>query len=241
MHFSMKYCILCHDVFRLVRLHSAPQNVKLCEWCSISFRRNLQSFLWAQILAVKHLENSQFTNSKPLLYSTGTCEVWKETDITHSLSLWKHYTRMCIPMETTKVFSWKHSLSTQQSTAISAISDTSQPLCTVSHHRCGNSISLQCHSQDLAGAELQILTTLFPENVYLALSLESCFLSQSSAYDQWPIISSWQSSSTLRIISPLSSSLSPFIPFSFAFAWLKVIICPRWKSCCLLSTKACRD
>lgn len=76
------------------------------------------------------------------------------------------------------------SLSSLQSTAISVISDTSQPLCSVSHHRCGNSISLQCHSLDPAGAELQILTTLFPENVYLALSPESRFLSQSSAYDQ---------------------------------------------------------
>lgn len=115
------------------------------------------------------------------------------------------------------------SLSTLQSIAISVISNTFQPLCSVSHHRCGNSISLQCHSQDPAGAELQILTTLFPENVYLALSPESRFLSQSSAYDQWPIISPWQSSSTLRIISPLSLPLSLFL-------FLAHLLSPGWKS-----------
>lgn len=137
---------------------------------------------------------------------------------------------MRIPKETTKVFSWKHSLSTLQSTGISAISDTSQPLCSVSHHRCGNSISLQCHSQDPAGAELQILTTLFPENVYLALSPESCFLSQSSAYDQWPIISSWQSSSTLRIISPLSLPLSlSFYSFLICFRLAESHYMPQMK------------
>lgn len=122
------------------------------------------------------------------------------------------------------------SLFSVQSTAISVILDTSQPLCSVSHHRCGNSISLQCHSQDPAGAELQILTTLFPENVYLALSPESRFLSQSSAYDQWPVISLWQSSSALRIISPLSSPLPLFL-------FLAHLLLPGWKSLCAQDEK----
>lgn len=93
---------------KLVQLHSVPHNIELCEWCTILFCRNLPIFLWPQVL---HLDNSQFTNSKPLLYSTCTCKGWKETAITHWVSSQKHCTRKCIPQETTKVFSWKHSQS----------------------------------------------------------------------------------------------------------------------------------
>ncbi len=79
---------------KLVQLHSVPHSIELCEWCTILFCRNLPIFLWPQVL---HLDNSQFTNSKPLLYSTCTCKGWKETAITHWVSSQKHCTRKCIP------------------------------------------------------------------------------------------------------------------------------------------------
>lgn len=124
----------------------------------------------------------------------------------------------------------------KQSVSISMTSDSSHSLfCSVSHHRCGKFISLPCHSQDPAAAGLQIWSTLVPENVYLAVSPESRFLLELSV---WSMTRHTPVAVHLNLLHYLPLFPPLVLPRSFAFAWLKVIMRPRWKRPCLFSAKA---
>lgn len=154
-----------------------------------------------------------------------------ETQWYSRTSSWRHNTWNHIPEANTKVFSLQHS--PVHLTTVSHIcmtSDSSHPLfCSVSYHRCGNFISLPCHSQDPAAAGLQILTTLFPENVYLSVSPESRFLSELSV---WSMTRHTPVAVHLNLLHYLSLSF----PLSF-FLFLAHLLSPGWKSLCVQDEK----
>ncbi len=86
-----------------------PHNIELFEWCTIVFWRNLPICFCGHMFGTWKIPNSKFQS----LYCTAhvLVKAEKETAITHWESSQKHYPRKCIPQETTKVFSWKHSQS----------------------------------------------------------------------------------------------------------------------------------
>ncbi len=184
-------------------------------------KKSTNLFLWPQ---VRHLENSQFKISKPLLYSTCTSKGWKETAITHWESSQKHYPRKCIPQETTKVFSWKHSVSPHYNlrdirhlpTSLFCLSSPMWQLYLPPVPLTGPG---WCRTADFN-------QSLPGKCLFSSVSREPLPLSELSLWSMTrhiPVAVLLNLTHYISSLSLLPSSL--FVPYSFAFAWLKVIMC----------------